>query len=749
MDSWRPWPDVVVRGTGFPVSALLDLADPVTAETALTDDPDSGRLRESWHEGIRRTGVRLLLMAEEERFRTALLWQNPAAIDGVVGWLRRHEDPYRRNQDRRRKEATLARYAQRYHARNETIGFFGPYSWAVFDDDVPYLEASPGPGLVARRSVHFEDWAIDAVAAALAEDPALRRRFPAARLPGVAVTGTLVIGPDGAARRLTAMQAAVLAAVDGTRIPRDITADLRWRGTPGVRGEDEVLAALGELQAAGLIAWRPDVPQDAWPERALRDRLTRAAPHAVPALDRLESHLSTVESAAGKPEALEKALAALDADLAALIGAAPIRAKDQRPTGRRAVYEECERDLRLSLGAGLRDALVPPMSLVLTSARWLTWRFGTCLEALVERLYGEIAETGRPLPLGLLVRRFLDLRSDQSWYTAAAEEFQRVWHEVLAYEPGARRVTRTVADLAPSIREHFAAPFPGWYGAAFHSPDVMIAARGAAEARAGRFELVLGEMHPAMVTVDSATFAEFHPDPARLRRLADAGPARHPRVVPLYPRSGEFTGRDYPTPELYSDRYWYMSFAPGNGQRAAPAGRRLELADLIAQRDPDDPSKIVVPVPGGARLGVLDVFGEIAQEQLGDLFRPLAPHPHTPRVTVDRLVIAREAWRVPAVEIPGWDEVDEAAAYVRVRRWARDLGMPRFVFWRAGLRQKPVYLDFDSPLLVGVFLAGVRRSGGVVAVMEMHPDPHHAWLPGGDGRACTSELRLVFTDPLA
>jgi hypothetical protein len=103
---------------------------------------------------------------------------------------------------------------------------------------------------------------------------------------------------------------------------------------------------------------------------------------------------------------------------------------------------------------------------------------------------------------------------------------------------------------------------------------------------------------------------------------------------------------------------------------------------------------------------------------------------------------------VPAREVPVGHAGDEPAAYARLRRWASELGMPRFVFWRSEPRQKPTYLDFDSPLLVSVFLAAVRKTSEVIVVSEMHPDPDHTWLPDADGRTYTSELRLVFTDPL-
>jgi Lantibiotic dehydratase, N terminus len=566
MAGWRPWPDVVVRGAGLPVADLLLLSDPDTAALAHEGGEPSARVRRSWLHGAERTSGRLLGLAADDRFRAALLWQNPRAIETVVDWLQRHERPYVRNQDRRRKEATLARYAQRYHARNETIGSFGPYSWATFDSEVKYAAVASGEKLIARRTVHFEDWAIDALAAALADAPEFRRRVPAAPLTGVFVVKTLVIRPDGPPCRLPSTDAAVLAALDGTRGAREIAADLRWRGTSGIRGEQDVLDALERLKEAGLIVWRPEVPQDAWPERSLRDQLSRLAPEALETLERLETGRRAVAAADGRPDRLSEAFALLDREMAELSGVPALRSKDQRRMGRRVVYEECERDVDVRLGSALEAELLPPISLLLTSARWLTWRFGICLEELIEGLYEQSAPAspGNGVSLGLLVSRFFERRLDRTWFAAAVEEFQDAWQDILRYETGVRRVKKTSSELADLVRTRFRSPPPTWYGAAYHSPDIMIAACGPDALRAGRFEFVLGELHLAMATIDSHTFAEFHPDPDRLLRTAEKGLARHPRVVPLYPRSNDFTGRDYPTPELYSDRYWYLSFGPAN-----------------------------------------------------------------------------------------------------------------------------------------------------------------------------------------
>src|SRR5690349_24981784 len=93
---WGLWRQAAVRAAGFPVAGL-DLFGP---------DEDT----------------RLPALAGERRFREALTWQNRAALSNAVDHL---SSPALTGRQRRRLE-TVASYWQRYCAKNDTIGFFGP-----------------------------------------------------------------------------------------------------------------------------------------------------------------------------------------------------------------------------------------------------------------------------------------------------------------------------------------------------------------------------------------------------------------------------------------------------------------------------------------------------------------------------------------------------------------------------------------------------------------------------------------------
>ena len=137
------WRDFAVRSAGFPVSGL-DVFGP---------GGESDRLR---------------TVASDPRFVEAVTWQNPAAVENAVAKL--GDGRLRKPSRRRQHEELVASYWQRYCAKNDTIGFFGPLAWGRIVD---------GPGLRLRvgdlereRVVHLESWGVQALAEAI--DPELR-----------------------------------------------------------------------------------------------------------------------------------------------------------------------------------------------------------------------------------------------------------------------------------------------------------------------------------------------------------------------------------------------------------------------------------------------------------------------------------------------------------------------------------------------------------------------------------------------
>jgi hypothetical protein len=168
--------------------------------------------------------------------------------------------------------------------------------------------------------------------------------------------------------------------------------------------------------------------------------------------------------------------------------------------------------------------------------------------------------------------------------------------------------------------------------------------------------------------------------------------------------------------------------------------RTLPAADLIVDSE-------TVTTPDGswqaplAHLLWLPML--VAGVHAYDPFPAAGADGHGPRITIGRTVWRRETWDIPAMQAP---ERPEDAA-----NWARGLSLPRRVFALCPGELKPIYIDFDSPVLTRILCRQLRRAvadfpGQPARFTEMLPGPNDCWLADRSGQRYTSELRLVAVD---
>ena len=141
---WALWRDFAVRSAGFPVDGL----------DAFGPGDESGRISR---------------VAANPAFVEAVTWQNPSAVANAITRIASGDGG--RPSDSRRREAVVASYWQRYCAKNDTIGFFGPLAWGRIADEGPALTFR-SEALERERAVHLEAWAVQALAETI--DPRLR-----------------------------------------------------------------------------------------------------------------------------------------------------------------------------------------------------------------------------------------------------------------------------------------------------------------------------------------------------------------------------------------------------------------------------------------------------------------------------------------------------------------------------------------------------------------------------------------------
>lgn len=747
---WRLWPDSALRVAGFPIEPLLDLG-----RSELWETQGGGRERfDVLSAEIRRS---LASTVSHERFRLALQWQNPSAIPGAVDrWLRDESAGVTRSRRHRRRERMLAKYVQRYHAKNESIGFFGPVGWARWDRS---SGASHAPvsvdGSVSEVNgsrVEIEHWVVVGLATRASRDPSFATVLKPIRVAGVGLDGDRVHLPSLGSWSLRGDQAAVLGACDGSRTPRQIASTL---GLP----RDGVEKILRRLTSMGLVSRELVVPTVKFPDRWLRSYLesadeTAAAP-ALLMLDQLEKHRSAVATAAADESALAAARDELTAWLART-GCGDDRDGYQREVGREAVVEDCTTSLRASITDAARDELMAALGLVLTASRWLTVTIGHLLETRLTEHCDAAGTDSLPAATVLETLRRETLAPEEFVRIAgpAVAEMQRRWGEIVPAPRGAAAVTADPGEIDEVIAGIFATESADWLSGRYQSPDVMLVSTSAHEGGRARLDWVLGETHVAQNTLDQDTFVLAHPDHGNLLGYAEDDWrrfGRRPLLVGLSKMlDSQISGRNTPPPFMLRPRYDQVRITTAPLD-TSHGGAVVEVGDLRVVRSEHG---WVFRHVDGRTWEPLQILGEHLAVALGSC--PLYPsQPHRPRVTIGRLTVAREQWTEPVDDVTWIEVTDEYEEYRAVTGWARDRGLPRFLFVHCIGENKPFYVDLGSPPLVAALAEAVRRQGsrhpGTSFVLtEMHPGPHQLWAPyDGEGARCTSEIRMAIFDDSA
>jgi hypothetical protein len=757
---WQLWEQFALRGPGFPAAGVLRLAPDDLAFAADKFAIDSPLLGEEWDafedqfaEAMVNNARVLQQVAALPAFRTAVAWQNPAllsrAIDNFAGWT---PTAAGRTSKRREREELIAHYWQRFCVKNDTIGFFGPVGWGRWEFAQRGVQVTPGSGLVAESNVYFSSWAIDALAQVIGTDPTLLEWVAPRRVAFIRVTGSTVSMPGRPGEQVSELLVAALRRCDGTRTPSELATAVS--GDTGERiSVDQLHAMLGELLNRRWITWRLEVPVCTHPERHLRAMLEKVTDPAVrqPALDKLavlERGRDRIREAGTDADALSAAFTALENDFHRLTQVSAQREKNKRTAPCRSlIYSDSRRSATVQAGGTVLAGLAP-LSLCLTAANWLTSRFTEEIGSRITEAYLRVRERQSTVDLASLWMQCLPVPHADSMAISdrLAEELCQRWARIIDAPPGARQVRRSSAEISDRVQAEFGAHGKVWPLARYYCPDVMIIASDTAAVARGEFELLLGELHMAMNTISWALWVMQHPDPDSL--LAETSvDFPGPRLLTMLPKEQPPRWSTRSRISLDRPEDYHVAMVHYTGDPHQP-GNVLSADVLVEQRD----GELVAVLPDGSEYDVLDVYGQAMTQRVMDRFGLLPAAEHSPRVTVDRMILARETWRFTPDQLPFATETNEARRYVTARHWREQHQLPRHIFLTSATEPRPCYIDFDAPTYINILAKAARRLArhnptAHLTITEMLPAPDQTWLTDDQHNRYTAELRFVAVAP--
>lgn len=723
---WSCWPVAALRSAGMPFRYLATFA----SDASTTENETVLRQRSA-------AACRAIVVAD--RFAAAVQWQNPALVQNWLGAYREvlltstapADVPLSRRDQR---EMLIASLAQRYCAKNETIGFFGPVAWARFADDGETRVT--GHWGIRRREVFLEWHAVAAVAAAIAADPDIALVLPLRRHPLYSADQGTIFATRHARVDVTETQYRIFAALAVPRPEQELRA---------MFGAPDFDAALASLEADRVILRDLAVPigdrPDQWllrrletlPESAARDR-------ALSGLTMLRRAADRMADAADDPAALKAAAARLDSAFGELVQQ-PAEARRRR-YGRTPVYEDCRLDADVRIGPELTEALRRPLGLLLDSARWLVCEVAREVVTELSATHAALASGGRDVCLADLTLAGADVLSGAPGTAVhrVVDDFMARWAEILDLaDPDGQLRTEQAAGLARALFPRTGA-IP-WQAARQYSPDLMLRRRLSAPP-----QWVLGELHLGLNTLENRPFVTQADNPAELLQLSRED-YPYGRIVPIWPgTSAEVTSRTYPPLALdLPGHYDYWSYALDEGH---PAGAASWPGTMLLVRA-DDGGLWVQPPDAAWQRPLTEFLGEFLTALVVNRFRLRPPAPHHQRLTFDDMIVERESWWVRAGELQATCTDGTDYRCLALAEALRGLGCPRHFFASLDGQRKPVFIDLGASLLLRSFAKLLRSEprDAMARIVEMVPEPTALWLRDPSGSAVTSEFRLVVSTP--
>jgi hypothetical protein len=412
------------------------------------------------------------------------------------------------------------------------------------------------------------------------------------------------------------------------------------------------------------------------------------------------------------------------------------------------VYEDCRRDCEVQIGTKLLEDLAQPLGVVLDATRWALAAVSSVMSEQIRICLRELLEIKDERQDSIDSHLFVEYVSSKLYgeqhrhraFGAVLKEFQEMWKQVLG-RPVQSSSARAMYS-AQEARERAATTFPareiGFSLARYVSPDIMIAASSIEAFCRGEYAGVLGEVH-CENTVASSCFASQHSDPQALSQAVSADTLHETIVTQLTPASVWLIRTNNVLVQPNHWRYQFGDEPPHHPLCRPLPGGMLRVAEASS-------SVVVHAIDGSVRFDALELFGtRIVDEAELLLAEFLPPAAHMPRISLGKMVIAREQWNITPKEMPFLRTKDPTRQFLEIRVWRRSCGMPRRVFAKSPAERKPWFLDFDSPVFIAIFVSLMRKlpDDASVRLTEMFPDTTDLWLADRNGQLFTGELRLV------
>jgi len=719
------------------------------------------------------------LFAQRPEMRQVLLISNEANYDLFDEWLKAiglKIKGQKLSRSDRRKVDTLMMYLQRICTKNDTNSHFGPFSTGQVRDrdvNIDHYRAEKG-----QRTSFYTHWAASQLAQQMSLDPALIGAIKPRRNPLLflhaekqelryldlaynattepAIKHDIYFSPP---ITLTPVETRLIQACDGDK---SVTALFSaWQQEyPDVTWE-KFIQLLKSLQQRAILHLAFEIPVGS--QNTLRDLRKLLPENNQPwsgILEELEELLQQF-SQAEDIDVRRRLFTTLKTSFQNITGELPVRGMGQTYADRSVLFEECFLNCdELHIGGLVVKTIERDLSLYY-DLLLLAPRYRLNAERqLLSNWFETRFKTTRSVPLeDFLVAFAADASILEPQYLAIDMEVHALMQRIEEAIVTPSSLTQKEIQIDPlkmhALLAKYSSDIP-----AVCNPDVMISAASYEAIQKGDFQVVVGDCHAAREILSHTSltsfieqkFPDFIQDLMHLYRTIIEDDEVVVDIIRTHP---EKTAAQATLPCFDIELY---------GRSPKPRSEVLSLQDITVCQTSKGLrlyasrlQKFIRPLSTGFgpprnTRNPFNIFG-FPRHHSG-LVLPGSRFTHIPRISMNRVVIQREIWRVPLhtftqpVSIGNFHlDNEDASNFLRTKQIQESYQLPRFVFAKISSEPKVVYVDFEAPLLVRQLQRLIKHAEGYVEFSEMFPGPGQFWLTSSQGHH-TCELRCaVFSVP--
>ncbi|QQR88677.1 MAG: lantibiotic dehydratase [Myxococcales bacterium] len=515
--------------------------------------------------------------------------------------------------------------------------------------------------------------------------------------------------------------------------------------------KEEVFEILRMLVDKNLVSWKIEIPsQSTDPDQDLVRFIQKHSLDQKQVCDIAKVHeilacKDKAKSSFGEIHAIEKVLKETNDLFENYTGQSSKRKGGQAYAGRDIMYMDCSRDVDFFFGEEFLKKITPPMSLLLKSVRWYTYEIAKVYKKMASETVDSASANKRVCLAEVLDRIMPEMQ--RNWIenkpapqiAPIVSLFRDKWSRLLGVDSSTSLIHRSSQELESAVDEEFHAPYPGWPSARIASPRFCISAPSLRDVQSGNYLIACTELMPSInFFCHPVMYLSYSKPSGFIEELR--------KDVPIVTCTIPFEEGNRVARRFFKSVRNTYSLLVDFASSDYPQERRLSVKDLVVEKNG---TELVV-----RNINNNDLYS--LESVLDDLLSAVAyrdclltwDQDHSPRVQIDDLVIARESWTILPKDLEPLSKEHTSNRFLAAQRWLKRAGLPQ-QFFAYLPPESPLYVDFQSPISIDIFLKQVKQKHGPFMISELFPTLENTFLPNRQGETYTSEFHLISVDPLS